>query len=100
MTQKQTERRPSGQRGNPQRGRPSGDRAGSEGTPSGGQRGNPQRGRTGGPRPCVRESSGGRSVDEDALPGLYPSEPLERNDGMSRKVQMKTRTLPLLAVLA
>jgi cell division inhibitor SulA/protein ImuA len=31
--------RPSGQRGNPQRGRPSGDRAVSEGTPSGGQRG-------------------------------------------------------------
>ena len=37
--------RPSDQRGNPQRGRPSGDRAVSEGTPSGGQRGNPQRGR-------------------------------------------------------
>jgi hypothetical protein len=83
-------RRPSGQRGNPQRGRPSD------------QRGNPQRGRTGGPRPCLRESSGGRSVDENALPGLHPSETLERKDGMSRKVQMKTRTvaLPLLAVLA
>jgi protein ImuA len=42
--------RPSGERGNPQRGRPSaqrlsGDRAVSEGIPSGGQRRNPQRGR-------------------------------------------------------
>jgi hypothetical protein len=41
-----TERRPSGQRGNPQWGRPSGDRAVSEGIPSGDQRGSPQQGRT------------------------------------------------------
>src|SRR5580692_742440 len=39
-----------GQRGNPQRGRPNGDRAVSEGTPSGGQRGNPQWGRPSGDR--------------------------------------------------
>ena len=60
--------RPSGQRGNPQRGRPSGDRAVSEGTPSGGQRlsgqrRNPQRGRASEPLWAFEQTLGSGASD-------------------------------------
>ena len=57
---KRARRRPSGQRGNPLRGRPSGDRAASEGTPSGGQRGNPLRGRSIGDSNSISSQPEGR----------------------------------------
>src|ERR1700755_747219 len=59
MTQKQTERRPSGQRGNPQRGRPSG------------EQGNPQRGPAMTAPVSIR-----RTTEIEGIPNLYFIHPL------------------------